>query len=176
MRAAVDPHVTPAPWAANLQHDLYATRDTYELAADWLRDCIDVADWGGGTGYFRQVLAPSVTYRVVDGTRQVAAQALADLRTFREPADGILIRHVLDVNHDWRQILDNALASFQRRMVVVTFTPDAAVTGVVKMKSGWPVLNFAKDDLRAAMAPHLVADVRVQTSHPEHVFYLERAR
>lgn len=169
------PFVTPVPWKASLQHPRYATEDTYRLSAGWLKDCATVADWGGSTGFFGTCLPPSVAYTVVDGTLQVTDQVLADLLTYREPSDGILLRHVLEINVDWRTILRNALAAFRQRLVVVTHTPSAAQTTYVKHKSGWPIHNLSAVELVDEMGAHLVKVDVVQTSHPERVYYLERA-
>lgn len=174
MKTGMAPYVTPAPWWGGLQRTSYATSDTYARAAAWLWRCRTVADWGGGSGHFGSWLPTDTAYHVVDGTRQAEQQTLADLRLHREPAEGILLRHVLDINTEWPAILTNALASFQRRMVVVTFTPDVPVTGVVKLKSGWPIVHFNPDDLRQVMGSLLVVDEQIQTTHPERVYYLER--
>jgi hypothetical protein len=168
--------VTPLAWGLNLQHPMYATDLTYQLAAEWLKGCASVADWGGGTGYFGTWLPPTCAYRVVDGTLQTPDQALADLRSFREPSDGILLRHVLDVTEDWQEILYNALASFRERMAIVTFTPDAEKTHVHKYKSGWAVMHFSRDELRWMLGDLLVAEEAIVTTHPECIFYLERKR
>lgn len=172
----VDPNsfVTPAPWAGGLQHATYGPPETYRRAAAWLRGCMTIADWGGANGAFRGYLPPWRAYTVVDGTAQHAGQILADLTTYRAPVDGILLRHVLDLNSEWRAILDNAVASFRQRMVAVTFMPESPTTRFVKMKSGWALQSFCADDLRRAMAPHLVHDEIVLTTHSEHVYYLER--
>lgn len=167
--------VTPAPWKASLQHPIYGTRDTYEIAADWLKNCATVSDWGGSTGFFRTLLPSSVHYTLVDGTQQVVEQVLADLAAYRESSDGILLRHVLDMTADWRLVLANALIAFRRRLAVVTFTPDEADTRIVKQKSGWPIWGFNPNDLRAAMGHLLVDEIEVKTSHPERVYLLERA-
>lgn len=167
--------VTPSPWGANLQHPFYGTADTYRRAAEWLSvDCASIADWGGGNGFFRTFLPGHIRHVVIDGTWQTTEQVLTDLSLYKVPSDGILIRHVLELNANWREILQNALDSFTKRMVVVTFTGPAPFTRVLKMKSGWPIHQFNLDELRAAMAPWLVRDEAVQTSHPEHVFYLAK--
>src|SRR5574338_486435 len=162
--------VTPQPWSARLQHPMYATAETYQRAAAWLRDCGDVADWGGGPGLLGSFLPASVRYTIVDGTLQHTEQTLVDLEHYREPADGILIRHVLDINLGWRDILDNAVQAFRRRLVVVTFTPDRDASTVIKFKSGWPIIEFNPDDLRERMRPFLVREDMVMTTHPERVY------
>ncbi len=169
-----DPFVTTKPWRRSLQHPRYATAETYHRAAWWLQDCPTVADWGGSTGFFGTCLPKTVAYTVVDGTEQGPGQILADLTTYHEPSDGILLRHVLDCTADWRPILANALAAFRQRLVVITSTPAAAVTAIVHIKSGWPIWQFNPDDLRAVMGDLLVLEATIETSHPEHLYYLER--
>lgn len=166
--------VTPHAWHPRLQHPVYGTADTYRLAAAWLHDCATVDDWGGGTGHFGTYLARGVAYRVIDGTQQILGQVLADLATYRGSADGILLRHVLDMTEDWAAILQHALDAFRRRLVVITFTPDRLVTRVVKMKSGWPIWGFNPADLRRAMGNLLVRDDAITTTHPERIYYLEQ--
>lgn len=167
-------HLTSTPWSRGLVHDRYGTDDTYRLAAAWLQGCRDVADWGAGSCYFRRFLAPSVRYVAIDGTANSPDVVLADLATYRGETDGIMLRHVVDMTEQWRDVLLNALASFLRRMVVITFTPDAPRTIIRKIKSGWPIWSFNPDDLRAVMGPFLIRDERRHTSHPERVYYLER--
>lgn len=167
--------VTPAAWTPNLTHTRYGTIDTYRIAADWLKDCADVADWGAGSGFLQLFLDPSIRYVPVDGTPSFLPNfTLADLACYRQPSDGIALRHVMDMTEDWRAVLENALAAFRRRMVVITFTPDAETTRVWKRKSGWPVWHFNPDDLRQVMGAALVRDYALRTSHPERVYLLER--
>lgn len=164
--------VTPTPWPRTLLQ--YGAEDTYRLAADWLRNCPTVADWGGAQGFFRRFLPEFVEYTVVDGTEQREGQVCADLRSYAEPSSGILLRHVLDNTHEWQPILANALQAFRRRMVVVTFTPDAPKTRRVERSNGWPTWLFNPNDLRRAMGDLLVRDEAVETTHPERVYFLQK--
>lgn len=166
-------HVTPQPWHLPKKR-AYGDRHTYERAAAWLSPCTTVADWGGGGGIFRKFLPPTVRYINVDGTAQVDGQVLADLNAYREPSDGILLRHVLDNTPDWHAVLRNALAAFHKRLAIVTYTPDASETVEVRREGGWPVRYFNPDDLRAEMAPWLVSEEQVTNRHPERIYYLER--
>lgn len=168
--------VTEQPWRQSLQYPVYGSEETYLRAAAWLKDCATVADWGGSTGFFGTCLPPSVTYTVVDGTQQYEGQVLANLEEYREPSEGILLRHVLECAGDWVAVLRNALASFTERMVVVTFTPLSEQTRIVKYKSGWPVRHFDPNELRELMGALLVRDEPVQTTHPERVYYLSHVR
>lgn len=170
------PYVTHLPWRTNLQHEVYGTGDTYRLAAEWLKDCPEVADWGAASCHFHRYLPTTCKYIPVDGTLQCpldVGQVVADLATYRTPTDGILLRHVLDMTDRWADVLRNAVASARRRLVVVTFTPDAEQTHLHKMKSGWPVWHFNPNDLRDIMGARLVREHAVQTTHPERVYYVE---
>ena len=106
---------------------------TYRDAVSFL-DLPDVSieDWGGGKGKAREFLQVATDYRVVDGSGHleldahgIPAQEYKDLCWYKSdpPVDCILIRHVLEHNEQWRMILSNALESFTRRLVIVTFTP-----------------------------------------------------
>lgn len=170
------PHVTPRPWRVNLQHEVYGTGDTYRLAAEWLKDCADVADWGAGSCHFHRYLPPTCQYTPVDGTLQSPhgyGQVVADLSTYRTPSDGILLRHVIDMTDRWADVLRNAVESARQRLVVVTFTPDAEQTHLHKRKTGWPIWHFNPRDLRQIMGARLMGELAVQTSHPERIYYLE---
>lgn len=166
---------TAAPWSRkHLQRPSYGSQETYRLAANWMRPCATVADWGGAGGYLGRFLPDGVTYQVIDGTTQCDGSVLADLAHYREPSEGIVLRHVIDNTPDWRAVLINALDAFQQRLAVITFTPDAPVTRVAKIKSGWPVWTFNPADLMAVMGPLLVSWEDVRVTHPERVYYLER--
>ena len=167
-------HVTPLAWPYDEAQ--YGADETYRRAAVWLGPCAAVADWGGATGAFSRWLPPAVAYTVIDGTLQRPDGVLADLTDYHERSDGILLRQVLDNTPDWRPILENALAAFLTRLVVVTFVPEGPQTHCIDRKSGWPYWQFHADDLRARMQPYLVHDEAVPTTHPEHVYYLERPR
>lgn len=166
--------VTPHPWHPGLQHSQYGPMETYLRAAAWLDDCRTVADWGGGPGVLGKLLGPKTRYSVVDGTFQYKGQIVADLSSYGEPSEGIMLRHVLEHVADWQIVLRNALRAMTHRLVLITFTPDADVTGIVRVKSGWPVREFAPEDLRCFLGPYLVADESVVTTHPERIYYVER--
>lgn len=165
------PHVTALEWPYDLEQ--YATADTYQRAAAWLKDCPTVADWGGARGHFRSYLPASAVYTLVDGTLQAADQVLADLMEYCEPSAGILLRHVLDSTQLWEPILQNALKACLFRLVVVTFL-DGDRTFPQHRKHGWTYWHTRPDDLRTAMGVWLVRDEAVPTTHAERVYYLER--
>lgn len=151
----------------------YGAPDTYRIAADWLDGHGAVWDWGCGSEFAKRFFGSSA-YHGIDGMRNGV-----DLATVEVQCDCILMRHILENNpDDWRAILDNAVRSFRNRMALVTFMPFAETTHVAKVEQydSGPVsyLRFAKRDLTEAMKPYLVADFPVETTHHEHVFFLER--
>lgn len=99
----------------------YGDTVTYQLGADWLAGCAVVEDWGCGAGWFKQFV-PGADYRGIDGSHSPYADVIADLRDYRSNVDGIFMRHVLEHDYFWADILTNAVASC-RRLALVTFTP-----------------------------------------------------
>src|SRR5262249_32282122 len=95
---------------------------TYEKAIAFLDadDDWTIEDWGGGTGYARRYIERA-DYVLVDGSQSKFVEKVEDLTTYRTVVDCILLRHVLEHNAKWEAILDNALESFTKRMVIVCF-------------------------------------------------------
>ena len=101
--------------------------ETYREAIAFLdQPGFTIEDWGGGTGFARQLVRNGV-YKVIDGSQNSIVEGLIvdDLTTRRCTVDCIMIRHVLEHNENWQAILCNALASFTKRMALITFTPFA---------------------------------------------------
>ena len=90
-----------------------------DVAADWLSPCASVEDWGCGHGLFRRHLPAGVKWVGVDACAQSAAEVVADLTIYRSQTPGLHMRGVLEHNQAWRSILDNALASYAQRAVIV---------------------------------------------------------
>lgn len=128
----------------------YGTEESYRLAAEFLDTCDTVEDWGCGKAeakpYFKHA-----QYIGIDGTAGYADQ-VSDLRLRRSDVDGILIRHVLEHNLDWRTILENALDSFRRRLVLCFFLEPQEWTSLwVVTARGVPNLNISGRILEATM-------------------------
>lgn len=144
-----------APWYADADEPRgYAGGDdiTYLAAAEWLAG-LPVEDWGCGYGWFRQF--HDAGYLGIDGTRSRWSDLVADLAEFRSSTPGLLLRHVLEHDHRWSQILDNAVASFTARMCLVLFTPLTDTTRVIVEDVGGlgvPDISFALDDLTVRLA------------------------
>lgn len=131
----------------------YGDSVTYRVGAEFLADCGSVEDWGCGLGWLRNFV-PADRYVGVDGSASRFADRVVDLETYRSDADGIFMRHVLEHNYRWERILDNALASFRHRFVLVTFTPYGETTREIAFNDdpGVPDLSFAKGDLTRHLA------------------------
>jgi len=126
----------------------YGGTETYDLGADWLGKCKTVEDWGCGKGYFRTYFEGD-RYRGIDGSQTPWADEIADLAEYRSQPDGIFMRHVLEHDPRWSEILTNAVASFQERLVLVLFTPMGEKTEQIAWndKQGVPDLSFAEFDI-----------------------------
>lgn len=163
-------------------HDmrLYGDPTTYRIAAAFLSDIDLVEDWGCGLGGFRQFCLTK--YRGLDGSKTPFADQIVDLCTYRSEAPAILLRHVLEHNHDWLQVLRGAVASFQRKLCVVVFTPFAPVTKVIaenKMPAGSvPDISFDRDDIERELAGlqwRMMQGIQTQSQYGvEHVYFVWR--
>jgi hypothetical protein len=120
---------------------------TYEAAAEFLKSCQTIEDWGCGLGWFNRFI-PRKKYRGIDGTDAVGVDFVTDLVSYTSHCDGILIRHVLEHNVYWKKILINALASAQKKICIVLFIPIADKTKVLLTnKAGIPDIAISRKDL-----------------------------
>jgi hypothetical protein len=126
----------------------YGETTSYEIGAAWLADCALTEDWGCGAGWLRTLIPPE-RYRGIDGTASSVCDEVVDLVAYRSTVPGIFMRHILEHNRMWDRILDNALASFTERMVLILFTPEKATTGEIAWASevGVPDIAFRLADI-----------------------------
>jgi hypothetical protein len=160
----------------------YGSEETY-AEVGWLGEvCASIEDWGAGPAWARRFVPEGVDYLPVDfaanAIRAGWSEVLADLATYASTRpDGIFMRHVLEHNDSWAEILANAVGSFRKRMVLVTFIPLVAETFLAGPESPGRDWNFAREDLTGLMGGLLVSDYGVvsRTAYGgEHVFRLER--
>lgn len=125
---------------------------SYAMGTEWLRNCSFVEDWGCGTGCFSRLMkAVNPQARVIglDGSPRdgaIEVDLVHHLSQIRP--DGIFMRHVLEHNWRWREILDNALQSFKLRMALVLFTELEDVDrNIYDHPIGVPVLCLSRRDL-----------------------------
>lgn len=160
---------------------------TYHRAAQFLADCEQIEDWGCGFGWFSKIFSghSDADVQNLDGTKTEYADRVVDLCSYRSQSEGILLRHVLEHNHHWRQVLENALSSFQRKLVIVIYTPFAEEThnrGDHQFEDGTtvPVISFRLEDLQNCFAKY--PEISVSEEHletmteyrDERIFYLEK--
>lgn len=159
----------------------YADTITYQLGADWLRDCELVEDWGCGLGWLRTFIEPE-RYRGIDGTKVPGVDVVTDLRMYRSQVPGVFMRHVLEHNVEWATILDNALVSFTRRMVLILFTPMGTTTRSIAWNpdADVPDIAFNPYDLECRFPSNVtvrIEDLDTLSQYgTERVYYLERVR
>lgn len=154
----------------------YADTESYRIAAEWLDPCSTMEDWGCGRRWFA-TLRPN-GYVGVDGSGTYADR-LVDLVGYRSTVEGILLRHVLEHNHQWHAILDNAVASFTRRMCLIVFTPEVDETRVIAEGEVLraPDIAFADRDLtdRLAGCRWTVETIRSASQYgSERIFRIEK--
>jgi len=159
---------------------IYGSKKTYKLAADFLADMEEVEDWGCGAGGFKQFYKGK--YIGIDGTDNPFVDKVADLRTYRSSVDGIMMRHVLEHNYDWKDVLEGAVSSFKKKFCLVLFTPFVRVTHEIahNKKHGVdvPDIAFNRKDIEHffnGLKWRLQDDIKFSKNyHVEYVYYVEK--
>lgn len=99
----------------------YGDTETYKKGAEFLSECKEVEDWGVGAGGFLRFRPDAIG---VDGSSTKFAQKPnTDLKTYKSNCECINMRHVLEHNYNWEQILTNLMSSAKRKICLVTFVP-----------------------------------------------------
>ena len=155
----------------------YGGTRSYELAEEHLKG-LGVEDWGCGKGWFRQVHRGP--YLGVDGTESPMADVVADLRDYRSTCGAVLLRHVIEHDYGWADIVANAVASASRKVVIILFTPSPD-EGVVEHgftpEIGVPDLGISLDLIAQAGRPFEVTstvDIESDTQYgTERIIVLE---
>jgi hypothetical protein len=157
----------------------YDDSPAFKMGADFLADCETVADWGCGGGNFSRFVEPE-RYVGVDGSKTWAVSVVADLEEYRGESDGIFLRGVLEHNYKWDKVLENALASFRKRMVLVFFTdfhagPEDAFELSYELPYGVPTLAFRQGAIEAFLDGFIFELHQVKSMHHiDHVYLIER--
>lgn len=156
------------PWKHNPR---YGQERSYVRGMEWLTPCNLVEDWGCALAYAKSYRIGD--YRGIDGTPG-KADVIADLSIYRSEVEGIFMRHILEHNYDWRVILQNALASFTKRMTLILYRPMQDTEKVVLEK---PVeLDLPRFALVRTLAPFLQSFEIIEGAKHGHetIFYLEK--
>lgn len=157
---------------------LWGDETTYRLAAEFLADLDLVEDWGCGSGGFRYFC--KTKYVGVDGSATPFADRIVDLCNYTSSADGILLRHVLEHNLEWEDILRNAVRSFQKKLCIILFTPFGRKTRAISYNPAIDVVNisFRKDDIVRHLSGcrwSLEEGIRTGSYYEvEHIFFVSR--
>jgi hypothetical protein len=152
----------------------YGVEDSYRIGMDWLKDCQLVEDWGCGPAYSRKYRKGA--YKGIDGTDGFC-DLVAELTEYRSSTDGLFMRHVLEHNLEWKKVLENALASFQKRMSLIFFTPWADKTHVVHEWESIPFISFRKQDILDMIGSYVKKEIVVpfpKKGMSDTVFCLEK--
>ena len=157
----------------------YGNTITYKLSADFLKDMNEVEDWGCGTGGFKRFY--NGKYVGIDGSGNPFVDKVVDLRGYKSNVDGIVMRHVLEHNYDWKEVLAGAVSSFKKRFCLVIFTPFMDKTQEIAHNKKYgvdvPDIAFKKEDiedffrgLKWRMESH-----QTKTGYGvEHIYYVEK--
>jgi hypothetical protein len=150
----------------------YGDTTTYRIAEQWLAG-LPVEDWGCGYGWYKTI--HDGDYLGIDGTPGYA-DIVTDLVTYRSETPGLLLRHVLDHNVDWYDILTNAADSCTHTLVVILFVPptrdDTTTLIGWNRQLGVPDLALPHDTI-ADYCPEWV-DYRTDTQHGTERVYVRR--
>ncbi len=150
---------------------------TYKKAMDFLCGCDVVEDWGCGTGFAKTYMKEGV-YIGVDGSRHDNVNVHTELALYTSKVEGILLRHVLEHNMDWRTVLGNAVKSFTKKLVVILCTPFSEKTQ--RIATNWhdiPDLSFRREEILEFFKGLHVQEESLKTATQyglEHVFYVSR--
>src|ERR1035437_2226879 len=128
----------------------YGQSLTYLTAAAFVEDLESVEDWGCGKGWLKTCMTGPAKYRGIDGSHSPFADEVDDLATRQTDCDGVVLRHVLEHNDNWQDILDNAVRCARKRLCIVLFTPLADETTVLMREPDYgnvPVISFKLTDL-----------------------------
>jgi len=158
----------------------YGDDVSYSKGISFLDGHGTIEDWGCGFSHAKTFVKQS-TYVGVDGSSPYADR-IADLSTYTSDVECIFMRHVLEHNANWRQILKNAISSFKRRMTLIIFTPFGQTTGQIATSSlltsiPVPDISFKKEDLTVFFEHLNCAMEALETNTQygiEYVFYLEK--
>lgn len=158
------------PWKHNPR---YGQERSYVRGMEWLGTCQLVEDWGCALAYAKNYCIGD--YRGIDGTAG-KADVIADLSTYKSEVDGVFMRHILEHNFDWRDILGNALQSFTKRMTLILYRPMQDTEKVISSK---PVeIDLPRFNLLDRLLPYLRSFEIIEgaTHGHETIFYLEKLK
>ena len=156
----------------------YGAETTYQKAGEWLSG-MAVEDWGCGYCFARKYMQ---SYIGIDVGCPLADKNV-DLKEYHSSIDGILIRHVLEHDYNWRMIIKNAVESFKKRLCVIFFIPPNNVEDLLHSDEATidcPVLSICKPDFEDILTTGgctFTSDLLQTGSCPyglEMIYYVEK--
>lgn len=126
----------------------YGDSATYSMAAAHVAGCDTVEDWGCGKGWMRRHISAD-RYKGIDGSASPFADVVADLVEYRSTCDAVILRHVLEHEPRWADIVKNAAASARSAIAIVLFTPTQPSTRQIAWNDdpGVPDIGFNVADI-----------------------------
>jgi len=181
-------------------NDLFDTKIgdsiTFNKGFDWLHSCDTIEDWGCGSGGFKRLFVqknPNILidqpitktnkYIGIDGSITPFADIKTDLVNYKSNVEGIFLRHVLEHNYQWKEILINACSSFSEKFCLVLFTPFSDITKEINHNLihgiDVPDLSFKLEDITDIISLNnciftyetIITDTAYNV---EHIFYITR--
>lgn len=143
---------------------------SYRKAAEFLGDG-PVEDWGCGTAWAKRFFSNGyIGIDIAPGF----ADHIVDLRTYVSGVDGILLRHVLEHNWEWKTILMNALHS-ANKVALVIFTPFSEETKQIAWNPGYdvPDISFRREDLTSHFRNFTAETFASKTQYGEETIFYE---
>ena len=139
-------------WAVRHQNAAHADQlgllQSYRVSCWLLNQLNTVEDWGCGTGFARQFFRQE-QYLGIDGSASRWCDVVENVAERKSSPQGILLRHVLEHNTQWRDVLASALACATHRIVVVVFTKLVTTTRYENDADGIPCISFAPEEIEA---------------------------
>ncbi|MDA1276322.1 MAG: hypothetical protein O2960_20085 [Verrucomicrobia bacterium] len=125
----------------------YGDELSYRVSAALLDDLETVEDWGCGCAYAKRFFHHA-SYLGIDGSKSKWNDITEDLRLRKSKPDGILLRHVLEHNDNWKTLLINAIECSQKRLVIVFFLPlNLTRSSYIMGGDGYPCNHLAIREL-----------------------------
>ncbi len=138
------------------QSEPYADTISYSMGAEFLKDCDIVEDWGCGLGWFKKTYCGRAIG--VDGTESKFSDVVADLATYKSYnfPNGIFMRHVLEHNENWKEILENALDTARYKFFLAIFTPFSETEKILGWTEelGVPDISLVRKDVENTIVAH----------------------
>jgi len=155
----------------------YGSLESYRQPIAWFDEVGGVLeDWGCGCAAAKAYVKKCKYIGIEGSKNDYADRCDVDLTSYTSSPDCLLLRDVIDHNPNWKQVLQNAVQSFQKRMVLVIFRDMGTETKVVFVNTdsrypGVPDFQFRASDLLSFIKPYLV---KLDKINHETLFYLEK--